>query len=68
MDDSHLFKKFDPQGTGQLEFKNPGLDTEDGGDTHMPNKYRCDSCRILSMMITNMLQEKIGTVDRVPFH
>ena len=65
MSDENLFEHMNPDGTGQIKFNEPGRDTMDGGDIHMPNMYKCDGCRILAMFMTNALEKKIDQMPSV---
>ena len=65
MTDDNLLQHMNPDGSGTINFVQPGRDTEDGGASFMPDKYKCDACRILAMMMENEIQAKIDKFEAV---
>lgn len=49
--------------SGSINFETPSLDSEEGGELHMPARHRCDACRIIGLYVTKTFKEKI---DRYP--
>ena len=45
---------------GTLDFKTPEPDSEDGGEQNMPQRHRCDACRIVGIKITEAFDNKVS--------
>ena len=58
-DEKGFISSMNSDGTGTINFENPGRDTEDGGDPNLPNKYKCDACKILAMLMENDINDRI---------
>ena len=58
-DEKSFISSMNSDGTGTINFENPGRDTEDGGDPNLPNKYKCDACKILAMLMENDINDRI---------
>ena len=46
--------------SGTLEFKQPELDSEEGGEQNMPLRHRCDACRIIGLTMQNAFDAKVN--------
>merc|ERR1712130_28267 len=64
--------QFDPKGfessmgtSGSINFQTPKPDSEEGGEQHMPNRHRCDACRIVGLYAAKKFQEKIDIYPSV---
>jgi len=51
--------------SGSINFETPSLDSEEGGELHMPNRHRCDACRIIALNVAKKFQEKIDLYQSV---
>ena len=56
-----LFPNMNPDGT----VLDHGTEEDEAANINMPNQYRCDACRIISMLITVTLQAKIDSFPSV---
>ena len=56
-----LFPNMNPDGT----VLDHGTEEDEAANINMPNQYRCDACRIISMLITVTLQAKIDSLPSV---